>query len=585
MPRDGAEASVGAPAALEGPPLKTMRPDACLAPAPIGAIGAAETAKPTAACVGSGASASPCPPAPTAASAAPSNFKRKLSPWTRNFLDGAAQRQQRAKVHAQEPTAQPPLDDVFIEAFRDRALALKMPSWIESGDSASTGDSASSESESGDSDESNEEYDPMLAAPEQRAVGTCRTRKQGRYWDAHVESPLQKSPIQKRAASRGDFSEARRLSKFRAKMARLEAKAQALRAVAAAGASQVVFAKLQSASRDSAAQIAHMRQQIAVRAAAGVDAQLAAMRAKIAKRELAAHRSDCIFSAASGSAADADAALDAPAAADAAAPGDAHEDAAESEKMQSEASNDGRDVAERCDAADGLNLPTPQPPRSPTPRSPTPEPCAPEPCAAEPCAAEPRAASQAFGYGAPQSPTAEQVARYEASPGRASSQGSPRASSQGSPRHFSRGSLEARESASPPRWRARRGTARDGASEARREEDSRQLARPRNGARNGRSRRDDDGDWRSDPDSDVSGDGGRSNRRAHAVSRRGARRDAEDRIAPMLYDELDGAMDAIEAAERHIARATRIWRRCLHGSMPRLFECAARRCHLRRAMP
>ncbi|KAJ1450362.1 hypothetical protein M885DRAFT_54390 [Pelagophyceae sp. CCMP2097] len=90
-----------------------------------------------------------------------------------------------------------------------------------------------------------------------------------------------------------------------------------------------------------------MRQQIAVRAAAGVDAQLAAMRAKIAKRELAAHRSDCIFSAASGSAADADAALDAPAAADAAAPGDAHEDAAESEKMQSEASNDGRDVAER----------------------------------------------------------------------------------------------------------------------------------------------------------------------------------------------------------------------------------------------
>jgi len=315
-----------------------------------------------------------------------------------------------------------------------------------------------------------------------------------------------------------------------------------------------------------------MRQQIAVRAAAGVDAQLAAMRAKIAKRELAAHRSDCIFSAASGSAADADAALDAPAAADAAAPGDAHEDAAESEKMQSEASNDGRDVAERCDAADGLNLPTPQPPRSPTPRSPTPEPCAPEPCAAEPCAAEPctaepcaaepctaepraaepcaaepcaaepcaaepRAASQAFGYGAPQSPTAEQVARYEASPGRASSQGSPRASSQGSPRHFSRGSLEARESASPPRWRARRGTARDGASEARREEDSRQLARPRNGARNGRSRRDDDGDWRSDPDSDVSGDGGRSNRRAHAVSRRGARRDAEDRIAPMLYDE------------------------------------------------
>ncbi|KAJ1450357.1 hypothetical protein M885DRAFT_621742 [Pelagophyceae sp. CCMP2097] len=118
MPRDGAEASVGAPAALEGPPLKTMRPDACLAPAPIGAIGAAETAKPTAACVGSGASASPCPPAPTAASAAPSNFKRKLSPWTRNFLDGAAQRQQRAKVHAQEPTAQPPLDDVFIEAFR-----------------------------------------------------------------------------------------------------------------------------------------------------------------------------------------------------------------------------------------------------------------------------------------------------------------------------------------------------------------------------------------------------------------------------------------------------------------------------------
>jgi fructose-1,6-bisphosphatase/inositol monophosphatase family enzyme len=75
--------------------------------------------------------------------------------------------------------------------------------------------------------------------------------------------PSKRKPVGAAPLSRKELhalhKERRFLEKSRARVRRLEAKAKALRAVAAAGASQVVSAKLKSATRDSAALIVKSR--------------------------------------------------------------------------------------------------------------------------------------------------------------------------------------------------------------------------------------------------------------------------------------------------------------------------------------